>query len=247
MVGSLLLRGMIVGFVAGLLVFAVAFVFGEPLVETAVSFEKQVAHATGEPHEHLVGRATQSGLGLATATVVFGTALGGLFALVYAFAQGRVSSFGPRATAALIALAAFVAIALVPDLKYPANPPAVGAEDTIGARTVLFFVMILISVITLCASISLLKALRPRFGVWDASIITAVSYISIIGLAQYLLPSVNEVPENFPAVTLWSFRATSLGMHAVLWGVLGLGFGAWMERGNRAASVDYARRPSHSR
>jgi len=43
---------------------------------------------------------------------------------------------------ALLALAAFITIALVPMLKYPANPPAVGNPDTIGPRTGLYLSML---------------------------------------------------------------------------------------------------------
>jgi hypothetical protein len=72
-----------------------------------------------------------------------------LFALVFAFAHGRIGSLPPRATAALLAVAAFVSLVLVPGLKYPANPPAVGDPGTIGSRTALFFTMIVISVAAL--------------------------------------------------------------------------------------------------
>ena len=66
---------------------------------------------------------------------MYGLALGGLFALAFAFAYGRVARASPRATALWLAAAAFVVVYLVPFLKYPANPPAVGDPDTIGRRT----------------------------------------------------------------------------------------------------------------
>jgi hypothetical protein len=43
------------------------------------------------------------------------------------------------------------------------------------------------------------------------------------------MPPLDEVPEGFPAVALWQFRMASLGAQAMLWTVLGLGFGAWVE------------------
>src|SRR5262245_25048361 len=147
MVGRLLLRGMLVGVLAALVMFVLARIFGEPLIDHAIAFEELVAQAAGEaPEPELVTRATQAGLGLFTAVVIFGTAIGGIFALAFAYIYGRVSAFGARGTAALLALGAFVAISLIPSFKYPANPPAVGNGDTIGARTELFFVMILISI-----------------------------------------------------------------------------------------------------
>src|SRR5215475_4338822 len=63
----------------------------------------------------LVSRAVQSGIGLFTGVVVYGTAFGGLFALVFAYAYGRMGNLSPRATAALLAGAAFLALVIVPD------------------------------------------------------------------------------------------------------------------------------------
>ncbi|MGO4438412.1 CbtA family protein [Rhizobium sp. RAF56] len=231
MVGRLLLRGMLVGVLAGLVVFFLARIFGEPLVDHAIAFEEQVALTAGEaPEPELVSRATQAGIGLFTAVIIYGAAIGGIFSLVFAYVHGRVSPFGPRATAALVALGAFVAIVLVPGIKYPANPPAVGNPDTIGARTELFFVMILISIAALSMSIALMRGLAARYGKWNAAILSGVAFLAVVALAQYLLPTVNEVPEQFSAVVLWQFRATTFAMHLALWTILGLGFGAWAER-----------------
>ena len=118
---------------------------------------------------------------------------------------------------------------IVPDLKYPANPPAVGNGETIGARTELFFVMLVVSIAAAVASISLAQRLWASRGPWNAAIIASLAFVAVIAIAQYALPTVNEVPENFPADLLWRFRITSIGLHAVLWTVIGLGFGALAE------------------
>ena len=237
MVGNLLLRGMLVGVVAGLLAFGFARVFGEPQVDRAIAFEEQTAAAeqaaSGQPameEPEIVSRTTQAGIGLLTGIVVYGAAVGGLFSLVFAYAYGRLGNLGPRATAGLLALGAFIAIVLVPFTKYPATPPAVGNPETIGARTELFFVMIVVSLIVAIASISLANRLWAKHGAWTASIIAGLAFIAVIVIAEYALPTVNEVPENFSADLLWRFRTASLGIHAVLWTVIGLGFGALVER-----------------
>lgn len=240
MVGNLLLRGMLVGLLAGFVVFAFAHTFGEPLVDKAIAFEDQVAQAAGEtPEPEIVSRATQAGLGLFTAIVIFSTAIGGLFALVFSYVYGRISPFGARGTAALLALAAFITISVVPNIKYPANPPAVGNPDTIGIRTELFFIMIVLSIAAMVAAVSFARTLAPRHGPWNAAIFAGAGFILFIALVQYMMPPINEVPEQFSAVVLWRFRITSLGMHALLWAILGLGFGALAER--RLPQVRYRR------
>jgi hypothetical protein len=231
MVGNLLLRGMLAGLMAGILVFAFAHSFGEPLVDAAIAFEEASAHAAGEAAEpEIVSRATQAGLGLFTGVMAYSVAVGGLFALAFAFVQGRFSSLSPRATSAVIAIAAFVAVVIVPGVKYPANPPAVGNPDTIGARTELFFLMIVVSLTALIAAVALSRRLSERFGLWNGAIIAGIVYLVFIGVVLYLLPPINEVPENFSAMVLWRFRTTSLGMHVILWAALGLTFGALAEK-----------------
>ncbi|MDM9645132.1 CbtA family protein [Rhizobium sp. S163] len=243
MVGKLLLRGMLAGLIAGVLVFAFAHTFGEPLVDQAIGFEEAAAQAAGEAAEpELVSRATQAGIGLFTGVMAYSIAVGGIFALIFAFVQGRVSSLGARGTSAVIAAAAFVAIVIVPNIKYPANPPAVGNPDTIGVRTELFFLMIVVSIAALIAAISLARRLAPRFGAWNGAIIAGFAYVLFIGVVQYLLPVINEVPENYSALVLWQFRTTSIGMHAILWTVIGLAFGALAERKLAVASA--VRRPA---
>ena len=45
-----------------------------------------------------------------------------------------------------------------------------------------------------------------------------------------LLPGVNEVPDGFPAVTLWDFRVASVAIQAVTWATVGLVFAGLAER-----------------
>jgi predicted cobalt transporter CbtA len=241
MTGKLLVRGMVLGLLAGLLSFGFFKVAGEPSVDHAIAFESAMeekkaeeAKAKGlsseEANPELVSRQVQAGVGLLTAVVVYSTAFGGLFSLAFAFAYRRMGDFGARATSALLAAAGFISVYLVPLLKYPANPPSVGLPETIDMRTSLYFAMILISLAAMIASGMLRLRLNQRFGNWNAALIAAGFYILIATGAAMALPDVNEVPEGFPAAVLWQFRIASLGGQAIMWGVLGLLFGAVAER-----------------
>jgi predicted cobalt transporter CbtA len=231
MVGKLLLRGMLVGLVAGILAFAFARVYGEPQVDKAIAFEDQQAQAAGEaPAEEIVSRPTQAGIGLATGVLVYGAALGGLFSLVFSYAYGRLGSLGPRGTSALIALLGFLAVIVVPSLKYPANPPSVGNPETIAYRTELFFIMIVISVAAMVAAVGLAQRLWNQLGAWNATIVAGIAFLVVFALVKAALPDINEVPEKFSAVVLWQFRVASLGIQLTLWAAIGLLFGAVVER-----------------
>jgi hypothetical protein len=231
MVGKLLVRGMLAGIAAGLLTFGFAKIVGEPQVDQAISFEEKLDAAKGEaPEPEIVSRKTQASFGLFTGVMVYSASVGGLFALVFAYAHGRTGRLSPRALSAWLALAAFIAIYMVPNIKYPANPPSIGDPETIGYRTGLFFLMIAISIAVAVFSLKVRAAFVPRVGVWNASIVALVLFVVVIGAIQLALPTINEVPAAFPAVLLWKFRTVSIGMQAILWTTIGLLFGALAER-----------------
>jgi predicted cobalt transporter CbtA len=234
---SLLVRGMLVGLVAGLLALGFASWFGEPQVDQAIGFEDARAIAPGEqPAAAPVSRGIQRTLGLATAVGAYGVALGGMFGLAFAIAWGRVGRFGARATAGLLALAGFVIVELVPFLKYPANPPAIGDPDTIGRRTGLYLMMIAISAVVAGLSLWFGRQVAPRLGNWNATLLALGLFLVLITIAQIGMPPVNEVPPGFPATVLWRFRLASLGTQAVMWTTFGLLFGALTERSLRAGA-----------
>jgi hypothetical protein len=241
MVRALLVRGMLIGILAGLLTFGFLKLYGEPQVDIAIAFETQMdlakeaaERAKGMPVEEqpeLVSRQMQAGLGLFTAVMVYCTAFGGLFGLAFAYAYGRMpGALAPQAVSLMLAAACFVAIYLVPNLKYPANPPSIGDPATIKMRTALYFIMIAISVAAMIGAFAFRRLLVGRFGDWNANFIIAAYYLAIVVIAGFLLPVVNEVPQQFPAVVLWKFRMASLGAQFIMWATLGVLFGASTER-----------------
>jgi predicted cobalt transporter CbtA len=239
MVRSLLVRGMLVGIVAGLLSFAFLKIYGEPQVDIAIAFETQMeaaeaaaASSVEDEHEHeLVSRRVQAGLGLFVAVMAYSVAFGGLFGLAYAFAYRRVpGAVTPQGVSILLAAAGFVAIYLVPNLKYPANPPAVGDAKTIGVRTALYFIMIAVSIAAMIGAFSLKRLLARRLSDWNSTLVVVAYYVVIVAIAGLLLPAVNEVPAQFPAVVLWKFRVASIGAQFIMWATLGFLFGALTQR-----------------
>ena len=252
MVGNMLMRGMLIGVVAGILSFGFLKIVGEPAVDRAIAFETQMdeakdkakkdeAMAKGLPmpvddyDPELVSRPVQAGVGLLTGVTVYNVAFGGLFALVFALAYGRMGDFGARTTSALLAFSGIVAVYIVPNLKYPANPPSVGDPETIGMRTGLYFAMIAISLAAMIAAWMLRNRLAARYGGWNAGLIAAAAYLVVVVAVAMALPGVNEVPEGFPAVVLWQFRTASLGAQLIMWATIGLLFGGLTERAARAS------------
>ncbi len=252
---SFLVAGLLAGLVAGLVAFAVAHQFGEPSLNAAIALEESATTAETHPgsdqnpsHPHgeddagsTVSREVQSTWGLATGTIAIGTAFGGLVALVAAGAVGRLGRLKPSQSTAVVAALGFVSIALVPFLKYPATPPAVGNPETIGDRTSYYFLFLAISVLAAFAATVLASRLLARLGAYRSVLIGLGSYLLVIVLTADLLPSVNEVGA-FPADVLWNFRRSALTTLTALWLTLGVVLVGLVGRSQERLAVETARR-----
>ncbi len=227
---AFLVRGLLVGLLAGVATFLVAHEVGEPHVETAIVLEESAAAdapPSGAGHSPddegtEVPRQDQRTWGLLTGSLAIGVAIGGLVALAAAAVVGRIGRLSPGQSTALVSLIGFVSVALVPFLKYPATPPAVGSSDTIGDRTIWFFGYVLISVAFAAFASLLAIRMLDQTSTFAAVIAGAGTYVVAMVVAGQLMPTVNEVGA-FPADVLWYFRRASLITITTLWAVIGIG------------------------
>jgi hypothetical protein len=232
-VWTLVRRGLVVGVIAGLLAGAFAFVFGEPRVQDAIDIEQAASarHASLQSvataahiGEWAVSRSEQRG-GLFLATALYGIAAGGLFAIAFAVLRGRGTQRTDWELATRLAGAIFVALVLVPFIKYPPNPPAVGDPDTIGARTAYYVVLLIGSALAMLAAARVVWSVAAQAPPWRRPLAGAGTFVAVAGGLALALPGVQEIPPDFPAALIWEFRLSSLGTQAVLWTALGAGFG----------------------
>jgi predicted cobalt transporter CbtA len=245
--GSFLVRGLIVGLFAGLLAGTFAYVMGEPHIESAIAIEE----AGGAAHTHdangkavpaeaeeepVVSRDGQRA-GLFLATALYGVALGGIFAVGFTLLRRRLRTSSDSYAALGLAAAGFVGIVLVPFLKYPPNPPAVGDPGTITKRTVTYLLTLVIGLLAVWAGV-VASRWSARFGSapWIRLAVGGAAFLVTVVAAYLILPAINEVPGSFPATLLWKFRLASLGTQTTLWLLLGLGYAAAIDR--RTAKVD---------
>jgi len=239
--GQLLVRGLIVGLFAGLLAGTFAYVMGESRVDAAIAIEEAGAgahtHDHGDEHEHAAPPAEEEPLvsrdgqkaGLFLATGLYGVALGGIFAVGFTLLRRRLRT-GNDAYAALgLAAAGFLGIVLVPFLKYPPNPPAVGDPETITRRTVTYLLTIVIGLLAVWAGVALSRW-AVRYGEVARLAGGVAGFLVTVVAAYLILPRINEVPDTFPATLLWQFRFASLGTQATLWLLLGFGYAATVAR-----------------
>jgi putative cobalt transporter subunit CbtA len=261
---KLILRGLLAGGLGGLLAFVFARIFAEPQIQAAIDYESgrdaasdAVNHAAAA-HEgpEVFSRAVQANLGIGAGMVLFGIAMGALFAVVYTVSLGRVGRVRARVLALLVAGAGFLTTYLVPFVKYPANPPAIGHEETIGPRSGLYLIMVAGSILFLLGALWLGRRLAPRVGNWNATLIAAAGFVVLAGILMAVLPPLGHLASNvaeygtqatetplplkgpdgtivypgFPADTLFAFRVNSVAAQLILWGTIGLVFGPLAER-----------------
>lgn len=228
---AFLINGLIAGFLAGIFAFGVAHQVGEPYVDQSIAVESAGSHHVGvesttpaDSHtaDAVVSREKQSTLGLLTATLAIGTALGGIAGLASAFAVGRLGRLRPAASTAVVTLVGFVSFALAAWAKYPPNPPAIGKAATLNSRTADYFTFLALSVILALGAVVLAARLARKYDGWIATVLPALGWLVLITVVGLLLPTVNEVPDTFAANTLWGFRLGSIATAATLWGAIGI-------------------------
>jgi predicted cobalt transporter CbtA len=256
---AFLVRGLLVGLLAGFATFLVAHQVGEPHVERAIALEEagsadehthdetgaadeSAGHSHGDEDGGTeVSRSNQRTWGLLTGTLAVGIATGGIIALLSAFAVGRMGRLTPRQSTTVVALIGFAAYSLVPFLKYPATPPAVGNGDTIGERTGWYFLFVLLSVLAAVLCTVLVLRTWEQLGAFQATVIALAAYVAVVVVLGQVLPTVNEVGD-FPADTLWFFRRASLLTLCTMWAVIGIGLAWAVGKLYERSSAETARR-----
>ena len=230
---TLLVRGLAAGLLAGLLAGAFAYAVGEPHIDAAIAIEEAAAgsaHTHEAAEEPLVSRDGQRA-GLFLATALYGVVLGGVLAIGYTLLRRRLRTRDNGYAALGLAAAGFLGVVLVPFLKYPANPPAVGDPETITRRTVSYLLTIVLGLLAVWAATATTRRLS-RDGTPGLLAVGggAVAFVLVVTAAYLVLPTISEVPGDFPATLLWQFRLASLGTQAVLWLLLGFAFAALVDR-----------------
>jgi len=263
----IVLRGVIVGAVAGVFAFVFGRIFAEPTIQAAIDYEsgrdaaqdaldKAAGVATEPAGPDIFSRGIQANVGLGIGMILFGAAMGALFAVAYAICVGRVGNLRPRTLSLLVALGGFLGFYLVPFVKYPANPPAIGHAETIRQRSALYTIMVIASIGFLILAVMLGRRLNRRFGGWNASLVAGGAFVVAIGILMAVLPPLGHLSANvsaygrhatetplplkdangtivypgFPADVLFQFRFLSVAAQLVLWAAIGLLFAPLAER-----------------
>ncbi|MEM2141404.1 CbtA family protein [Nitrososphaera sp.] len=218
-----LLSGLVAGTVLGLVNQGVV----EPYLSAAIDLENQAATAEGEiinPSEFATYRIWQRS-GSIAAGAVLGMSLGALFGIVFAYGRNALPGSTNLQKALALAGIMWLALYLVPALKYPANPPAVGDPETIYLRQGLYIAIIAISGFAALA----LGIAYKKMPVKSRRFLAPAIYTATVAAAFFALPA-NPDAVNAPADLVGAFRIASGATMTMFWLVLGTVLGALWDR-----------------
>ena len=213
-------NGAIAGIGGGAALALFLLLVGESSISDAIAIEE----AGGHGGDAMFSRTVQL-VGGGVGSLIIGAALGAIFGTVFAAARHRLPGREDWQRSLWLAAAAFVTIQLVPALKYPSNPPAVGDPDTVGQRTGLYVLLVAFMVIAGLAT--------ARFAGWLARrdttaqtrlMLSAGMWLALVTAALIFFPPAPD-PVNAPATLVWHFRMASLGGVLAFWTATSCAFG----------------------
>jgi predicted cobalt transporter CbtA len=208
---EVLKAAVLAGLLAGLAAAGFHWIFTEPLIDRAVAMEEHAHESSGAFHtEPVVGRPVQK-LGLFIGFLLYGGAWGILFGLLAYAIRPWFADMGRQGFFLSVLLG--WAVAIFPLLKYPANPPGVGAAETIGYRQELFLVFIALSLIGTFAALGVERSFRH---IRRARVVILISYLTYLVVIFVALPS-NPDPVKLPFEIVREFRVFSLAGQLLFW------------------------------
>jgi predicted cobalt transporter CbtA len=202
----------------------------EPFIDKAIGIETQKQVNAGKIidfAQQLQYRIYQKEGEIVAATVL-GTSLASLFGVVFVYSRSSLAGSNNKKKALILAGLMFFVLFLVPALKYPANPPAVGNPATIYYRESLFIGFIAVSGFSTLGLALLYRKLGKNQSKRKIGI-PLIIYAAIM-ISAYLVFPPNPDRITIPMDLIMSFRIASVFTTSIFWGLLGIIFGAFWDK-----------------
>ena len=216
------------GAIAGAILGSLNQIIVEPYIEAAIGIENQNAIASGElfdPNEYATYRIWQKSGGVAAGTVL-GMSLGALFGVAFAYTRPSLPGASNKKKALVLAGIMGFVLFIVPALKYPANPPAVGDPETIYYRQTLYVAFLAISGFSALGLAFLFK----RLGAFKARTAIVSGIYAAIMIVTFLAMPSNPDEITAPMDLVSNFRLASALTMSAFWGILGILLGAFWDK-----------------
>lgn len=211
------------GVIAGLILAGVNYYVAEPFIDQAIGIEVDNSIASGEvvDFDELSTYRMWQKEGTFAAGAFLGLTYGAILGIVYVISRKYLPSSDDRKKALILAAIMCLSLYVVPFIKYPANPPAVGDPETIGLRDSLYTSYQLASgLIALGVTILMYKLRRISY----IKYIIPVFYLGLVASIYAIFPA-NPDEITAPVDLVNAFRAVTFGTMVMFYLVLGAIFG----------------------
>lgn len=228
---------LLAGAIAGTILGIINQVAVEPYIEQAIELEMHNTAQSGQvinPAEFAAYRFWQKG-GEIIAGTILGLSIGSLYGIVFAYTRGSISGTNNnKKKALLVAGIMWFVLFLMPVLKYPPNPPAVGDPETIYYRQSLYVAFLAISGFSALGLAFLYRkmVMASSNNTKKKAIIIIPSAYAAIMAGAYLAMPANPDAINAPIDLVIGFRITSAITISMFWALLGVIFGAFWDKAN---------------
>ena len=227
-----IIRAVLVGIVAGLIVGVYHNIFTVPIIERAIVLEEERAAAAlpagaqVEEEPPLVSLGAQR-VGMAIGMGILGAVFGLVFAGTFGLLRWALPNVNAVAMALVAGLLGFWALSFLVSVKFPFVPPGVGEEDTLVFRQgfqLLFYIMSGLGVAGVILALneinSGVQSAATRQGLYG---LAALVYGAFVLLIFWLVPG-NPDPVPVPADLFLQFNNVSLIGHLLTWALMAMGF-----------------------
>jgi hypothetical protein len=211
------------GVIAGLILAGVNYYVAEPFIDQAIGIEVDNSIVSGEvvDFDELSTYRVWQKEGTFAAGAFLGLTYGAILGIVYVVSRKYLPSSDDRKKALILAAIICLSLYVVPFIKYPANPPAVGDPETIGLRDSLYTSYQLASgLIALGVTILMYKLRRTS----NIKYIIPVFYLGLVASIYAIFPA-NPDEMTAPMDLVNAFRAVTFGTMVMFYLVLGSIFG----------------------
>jgi len=211
------------GVIAGVILAGVNYFVAEPFIDQAIGIEVDNSIASGEvvDFDELSTYRVWQKEGTFAAGAFLGLTYGAILGIVYVISRKYLPSSDDRKKALILAAIMCLSLYIVPFIKYPANPPAVGDPETIGLRDSLYTSYQLASgLIALGVSILVYKLRKISY----IKYVIPIIYLGLVAFIYAVFP-VNPDEITAPMDLVNAFRAVTFGTMVMFYLVLGAIFG----------------------
>jgi predicted cobalt transporter CbtA len=214
---------LLAGVIAGVVLASVNYFVAEPFIDQAIDIETQNSIDAGEPVDfaELTSYRIWQKDGTFAAGAFLGLTYGAILGIAYVISRKYIPSSDDRKKAIIMAALMCLALYVVPFIKYPANPPAVGDPETIGLRDTLYTTYQLTSGLIAAGMFVLLVKMRM---VSTIKYIVPIIYIALIAFIYAIFPP-NPDAITAPMDLVNAFRMVTFSTMVMFYLVMGAIFG----------------------